>query len=220
MSLNALRFFKQPDRSFSPFRGRSVEEPEQHQDEAHPAADLPAPNPESLADQPHVQQELERQAIEQMAFQKGRDEGLRQARDELWQVFEKLEQTLAELNQREIELSAQAEKLAVKLALEIAKKIVRRELRSDHTAVFSSIKAALSLFPEEATIAVKLNPDDFEWLTANGLPENGEASFSAVSLQPDSDIERGGCLISSDYGSIDARLDQQFREIERILLEE
>lgn len=220
MSLNAMKFFKQPDRPFAPFRGRPVDGPEEQPHETELLADLPGPKLDSTADQSNPQPELERQAIEERAFQKGWDEGLRQARAELWRVFETLEQTLVELNRLKNELPARAEKLAVKLALEIAKKIVRRELRSDYTAAFGSIKAALSLLPEGTAVTVKLNPEDYQGLTTSGMLENGEGSFKAVSLQPDSDIERGGCFISSDYGNIDARLDQQFREIERVLLEE
>jgi hypothetical protein len=43
----------------------------------------------------------------------------------------------------------------------------------------------------------------------SGLPEAGRAAFEA-----DAEIARGGCLIETDGGEVDARIERQFQVVE------
>ena len=64
-------------------------------------------------------------------------------------------------------------------------------------------------------ITIKLNPADLELLAdikpqlLSGLPEAGRAAFEA-----DEGIARGGCLIETDGGEVDARIERQFQVVE------
>jgi len=43
---------------------------------------------------------------------------------------------------------------------------------------------------------------------------------SHVTVVPDSAVSRGGCLVQSDFGYVDASVDAQFQELARALLVE
>jgi len=42
----------------------------------------------------------------------------------------------------------------------------------------------------------------------------------SLEIVEDARIERGGCVIEMEVGSVDARIDEQLREVERSFLEE
>jgi flagellar assembly protein FliH len=103
----------------------------------------------------------------------------------------------------------------VQLALAVARKIVDREVSLGPEAVTRIIRQALSRVEHAGRIVIKLNPTDLELLAdikprlLSGLPEGGRAAFEA-----DAGIARGGCLIETDVGEVDARIERQFQVVE------
>ena len=103
----------------------------------------------------------------------------------------------------------------VQLALAVARKIVGREVSLGPEAVTRIIREALTRVEHAGRITIKLNPADLELLTdikpqlLSGLPEAGRAAFEA-----DEGIARGGCLIETDGGEVDARIERQFQVVE------
>jgi flagellar assembly protein FliH len=73
----------------------------------------------------------------------------------------------------------------------------------------------LSRVENAGRITIKLNPVDLELLAEfkpqllSGLSEAGRAAFEA-----DEGIARGGCLITTDGGEVDARIERQFQVVE------
>jgi flagellar assembly protein FliH len=61
-----------------------------------------------------------------------------------------------------------------------------------------------------------LHPDDFAYISAH--KERLEAGH-ALELVEDRSIGRGGCLVHTEVGDVDTRIEQQFAEIERAFLE-
>jgi flagellar assembly protein FliH len=127
-----------------------------------------------------------------------------------------LAQSLAETAGLREQIAAYAERELVQLALEIAKKVVRREVTVDREIVISLARVALARLHNRALATVHLHPDDFEFVAAHRDRLGGG---NTVQLVEDSTIGRGGCFIETDLGDIDARIEQQFGEIERGFLE-
>ena len=157
---------------------------------------------------------------EQAAYQRG----LREAEDRFKEQLEALsgqsarvlEKSLTEFDQLQRKIFADAEKQVAKLALEIAKKIVRREVRIDEQIVLAMIKVAMSYVSDGRKIKARVNPADLKTIRTH-FPRGGD--FESSSPPPewvaDPAIERGGFVIESDVGMVDGRLGQQFQEIEK-----
>ena len=65
---------------------------------------------------------------------------------------------------------------------------------------------------------MRLNPDDYRYL-ASAQVEGGDSSFGAgVVLVEDVNVEPGGCVVDTDAGNVDARIDVQLQEIAENLL--
>ncbi|MEJ7617225.1 MAG: FliH/SctL family protein [Pyrinomonadaceae bacterium] len=128
---------------------------------------------------------------------------------------QKLTETLDELMRLRAAIALRAERDLVRLSLEIAKKIVRREVTIDHEIALTLARVALARIHNRAVATVHLHPEDYSFVALHRDKFDGNCS---IELAEDRSIERGGCLVSTEMGDIDARIENQFAEIESGLL--
>lgn len=128
-----------------------------------------------------------------------------------------LVETLEELACLRSHIAARSEQELVSLAIEIAKKIVRREVTIDREIALTLARVALSRLHARSAAAVHLHPEDYAY--ARERLEQFE-SCASIELVEDRTISRGGCLIRTESGDVDARIEQQFATIERSFLSE
>lgn len=101
-----------------------------------------------------------------------------------------------------------------RIAVAIAGKIVRREIALHPDVSIDLIREALRLISSNAQLRVRLNPDDVERI--GDFQERFAAVLVGVaemSIVPDAAISPGGCLLESEHGLIDARLETQLERI-------
>ena len=130
-------------------------------------------------------------------------------------LMHRLSETLHEIESLRATVTRRAERDMVLLALEIAKKIVHREVRVDHEIALTLARVALSRVHSRATAKVRLNPDDAEFISSQ---MDRLESNAAIEIVPDRSVSRGGCLVETEMGDIDARIEKQFAEVEREFL--
>ncbi len=154
--------------------------------------------------------------IESEAYEKGFAEARDKVAEEINTAVEdlraKLSHTLSELEPLYTLIAARAERDLVKLALEVARKVVQREVTTDSDIVLTLARVALERLHPRAVAKVLLHPEDFEFVTAR---RHQLSNTSALEFVSDASIGRGGCIIQSEHGDIDARIEQQFASIER-----
>lgn len=115
---------------------------------------------------------------------------------------------------------AEWESSAVRLAVAIASRIVRAELSVQPELARGMITDALQTAAGSTRLRVRLHPDDIAELgpqaedVVQSLASCGEAT-----IIPDATIERGGSLVETQHGTIDARLDTQLERITSELLQ-
>lgn len=103
-----------------------------------------------------------------------------------------------------------------RLALIIAKHLVRRELRLDPTQVIGIVRHTVGLLPIAArNIKVHLHPDDAAILRERLAAPVGEREWD---LREDPLMARGGCRVTTDNASIDARFEASIAAAMRGLL--
>jgi flagellar assembly protein FliH len=162
--------------------------------------------------------EIERAAYEK-GYQQGEKAGLEVAEKKAEAIMKRYAESLLEVEQLKRSLYAQSEQELVKLAIEVAKKIVHREIRADRDIIQTLVRVALSHIGEKSAVTVLLNPVDYAYL----LEQRAELSQTEgrdISLLADKSIERGGCLIQTECGDIDARIEQKFQEVEHAFFED
>ena len=95
------------------------------------------------------------------------------------------------------------------------KRVVLRELSLDPDLVAALAHVAVERLGDQAPATIRLHPEDYATVLAN----RGEQwEGTQVSVVPDPAVQRGGCVVESDFGMIDASVDAQFAELSRALL--
>jgi flagellar assembly protein FliH len=160
---------------------------------------------------------LEKTAYEN-GYLQGEKAGMKIAEQKIEAVMRRYGESMLELGKLRSALYLQVEREVVKLAVEVAKKIVHREIQVDKDIIQTLVRVALSHVAEKSAVTVHLSPQDYNHL----LALRGELSQSEgrdISLLADKSIERGGCLIQTECGDIDARIEEKFREVEQAFFE-
>ncbi len=128
---------------------------------------------------------------------------------------EELTASLDALDNLRAALAVRAERDMVRLAVEMAKKIVRREVTLDGDVALTLARVALGRLHSRAAAVVRLHPDDCAYAVAR---VEGLARGRSIEIIADTTVARGGCLVETEMGDIDARIEQQFAELEREFL--
>ena len=159
---------------------------------------------------------------ERAAFERGFREGERGA---VAAANERLEPTRARLLESVEQVTAlrqylyrHAEQELVKLAFAIAAKIVKREIRLDRDIVATLVRISLEKVSQTSTARVRLNPEDYRYLAAAQAEGRDHGWGPGVVLAEDVRIEPGGCIVETDAGVADARIEVQLQEIAEQLL--
>jgi type III secretion protein L len=150
----------------------------------------------------------ERQAILDAARHEGYEHGLREWNSAVGEVDTARDRYLAD---SELEL--------IRLAVRIAQKILAAELRLNPEAIVSLARESMQSLGRERSLTLRVSPDSIELMRdrIHSLRETAGPRRS-IEVVPDRSVEPGGCIVESEYGVIDARLETQMRCMEELLL--
>jgi type III secretion system HrpE/YscL family protein len=125
---------------------------------------------------------------------------------------------LAAAGRRSFERLEQAETELTLLAVRIAEKLVGEQLRIHPETVTQIVTQCLRTCTSAQRIVMHLNPDDLP-LVERELPTL-RALVETELLVPQADpfISRGGCLLETELGQIDGRLETQLQALQEALL--
>lgn len=104
----------------------------------------------------------------------------------------------------------------IDLALEAASMIVKKARELDPAAVEEVYRRALAAAQPVGPVRIRVAPGDYETALTLAAPE-GETSWS-VSVVRDASVGEGGCIVESEAGMVDSRLETQIEAVRRALL--
>lgn len=158
--------------------------------------------------------EIERQAFAK-GYQQGERAGLEAGGHRAEAMIRRMSDTLEELGALRREMIQQTEAQIVRLALTIAKRILRREVSLDQDLTVAMARVALDRLGEHSGATIRLHPEDYA-RTVGTQPDGWDSD--QVSVVADDNISRGGCRIESAFGFVEASVDAQFAEIEKAVM--
>ena len=148
----------------------------------------------------------------------GWEEGARRIHEELSGAASALSEGAMKLREEREGLLLQARKDLLSLALEIAKKIVKREIRDLGDTALRSVEKAIELIFRRGALLVQVNPEDAPGVekALRSAPRWAEG-FESIDVRPTADVTRGGCRLVSGAGIVDMTLETQLSLIEASL---
>ena len=112
------------------------------------------------------------------------------------------------------ELQAQG----VELALQAAQRIVGQELALRPELAREQVVALLARLRRARSVTVRLHPDDHATLGPELAALRTRAQLAGtLALEADAGIARGGCVVQSDIGTLDARVETQLAALQQAL---
>jgi flagellar assembly protein FliH len=162
---------------------------------------------------------LERRAKEawENGFRAGDAAARKGLEEKVRATVESLAKTVVEVSSTRPETIRRAEADTVRLAIEIARRVLHRELSVDPSALEALIKAAIAKLQSQEIYRVRVHPDQ-ERIMRSCLEQSGRGS--AVEIIVDPAQPNGGVSFEIGRGTLDASVDTQLREIENGLVDE
>src|SRR5882724_1783119 len=177
-----------------------------------------APDPAHPLQARIAELELEKRAREayQTGYGEGEAAGKAQAEDDVRAAVQRLAESIAGVDEYRSRLHRQTEVDAVRLSVAIARRVLRRELTVDPSAIEGLVGAALQRLQSQETCRVKMHPD---YITALSAAIERMGMSAKVEVVADAAQEPGAAVFEMPRGNLDASIDSQLREIERGLVD-
>lgn len=147
-------------------------------------------------------------------FDQGRKDGEELGRRQYEATVQRLEQLISALKSQGQELSRKYEAQMVRLALAVARRLVHREVETDPSIVAACMQTAMRHVVEGSHIRLRLHPQDADLLAERDADDLASSGRHPLEVVPDAQISRGGCLIETKFGLVDATRETQWRTVE------
>ena len=150
----------------------------------------------------------------QIGFDEGHAAGMAAAEAAMAPLLERLRGLLNGIHENHTAFYRAAERQVVDLSLQIAQKVVEREVENMPDLAVNVVRAALEEMDARTAIRVRVNPDDVELLQrrwASVVPSG--VSAERIELQPDERVQSGGGIIETTHGQVDAQLSTKLEQL-------
>lgn len=179
-----------------------------------PELAVPRPAEEQLA-----AAEASREAELEAARAEGYEEGLAAGRAEVSAAARALGVAAARLDQASAAAATEAEPAAVELALRIAEKVLGGELEARPEAVLDVVRGALRRLTEPLPATLLVNPADAD-LVRDSIEAIAAEHGGELSVREDRRVERGGCLVRTAAGEVDAQIRAQLERAAKVVAQQ
>jgi len=151
------------------------------------------------------------------AFDEGFNKGLAQAKSEcenelketqkLYEDSVKKLEEIATIFNKQIE---NIEKELISVALDIAKEVIQKEISENSQEIaYNLAKSLMQDLKEASKVKIKVNPEDAKYL---------KEKIKGVEIIEDEAVKKGGIVIMSDVGNIDAQIEDRFNAAKEAVL--
>lgn len=163
-------------------------------------------------------------AVQKEAFRKGfdegREDGYKEGKAEVERLTGRLHSVIERALDKRSEILEKTEAEIVELVLLVAKKVVKVISENQKNVVIQNIVQALRKLRTRSEVTIRVNLADLQLVSEHtkdfvALAENAKH----IQIVEDTTIDRGGCIIETDFGEIDARISSQLHELEEKILD-
>lgn len=156
------------------------------------------------------------------ARQKGLSEGIREGRElqkkETLQSIEALSALIQDLSGLKEKMLEAAEEQILQLALAVAEKVIHMETTTNRNVIQNVLKAAMKSIVDRENMKIRVHPHDFQYMMEikSDFMNNFDGIKNIV-FEEDVSITRGGAILETMFGEVDARVDQQYNAIKSVM---
>ncbi len=153
-------------------------------------------------------------------FSSGREEGFSEGKEEVTRLIERLHTIVEKTMDKRQDILLETEQQIVDLVLLMARKVVKVISENQKNVVSSNIIHALKKVKGQGDVTIRVNLLDVDMTTEHIKDFLSRCeSVKNITVVEDVSVDRGGCIVETDFGSIDARISSQLHELEQKIIE-
>ncbi len=162
---------------------------------------------------------VEREAHDK-GYEEGREKGYQEGGDEVKRLIDSLHRIITAAIDKRNEIVEESETQVINLVLRIAQKVIKVISENQKNVVINNVVQALRKLKSRGDVVIRVNLADLE-LTSQHVSDFMKMveNVKSITVLEDSSVDRGGSIIETDFGQIDARISSQLHEIEERILE-
>ncbi|MBJ7519888.1 MAG: hypothetical protein JHC84_09360 [Solirubrobacteraceae bacterium] len=157
-------------------------------------------------------------AIRQQAYEEGLAAGMAEGRAACAPAAEALVGAAAGLDELRIHVTDGLERGAVGLALRIAEQIIGAAVTVEPERVLEAIRGALRRLADRERVQILVNPEDLD-IVRGGLDDliSQLGGISSVDVQAERRVSRGGAIVRTGEGDVDASIETKLTRAREVL---
>lgn len=154
------------------------------------------------------------ETLKTRAWEEGYQEGLKRGAQEAEKLKETALDMVRQARQARIAAAEEAKEELIRFSLQVARRVINRELATDPTVVLDMLREALELMPRGVEIMMRAHPTFVQAVQDAGDLNggNGGGQYQLTCLA-DEDMDPGDFLLETIYGEVDGRIDTQLERL-------
>jgi flagellar assembly protein FliH len=189
-------------------------------EQLEPSPPLPRDAPDRILARAREEAERIREATRAAGHAEGRAEGHRDGLSETTAAASAMGEAVNALQALRHETAEAVERDAVELALALAAKVLAGELEARPERVIDVVRGALRRIGDRRQIVVLVDPDDLDVVSAAvGDLRAQVGGIETCDVQADRRVGRGGAIVRTVEGEIDATVKTQLERARELMLE-
>ena len=154
----------------------------------------------------------------QFAYEKGLEEGklagYQQAEADYREKIDHLNKVIQSIENNKQQVIQQTENLLLDFSLKLVERVVPEIPPFVKNLVQNSIEKVLQIISNEPIVTFYLNPADVQDINDLQNDLNKQLpSLEKIIIKKDPRIQRGGCIVETEHGKIDARIETQITKL-------
>ncbi len=151
-------------------------------------------------------------------FSEGYEKGLKEGKAEYEKLIGLLKSVIDGIKNAKEKLLDEVEPEVIEVLKILIRKIILKEAELDEGLVIRVIKTAIKKLEERSKIVVRVNPEDLPKVV-----DKREEFFRSIEglkeleIIEDPRVGKGGCIVEGGLGVVDARIEKQIEEIEKLI---
>lgn len=153
-------------------------------------------------------------------FKIGREEGYKVGEEEVNRLIDRSHKILEAVMSRREEILNETEQQIVELVLLMTRKVIKIISENQRQVVVANILQALKKVRGRGEVTLRVNLQDVNLSTQHIQDFIKQVeNIKGITVIEDSSVDKGGCIVETDFGAIDARISSQLSELESKILE-
>ena len=151
-------------------------------------------------------------------LRQGLDAAKQQMAAQLQQTCDQCNAMVATAEQEARQILQEAEPKIIELVMAISRKVITDEVETRPTVVLELVRGALARVRDQNQIIIHVSPDDYEFIMQSRRTLQAVVGAEqTLTVTADAVLGRGGCLIETSFGTVEAGIDTQLDSIHRVL---